>query len=130
MKKILPITGNKFPQKTFAVLAIIALVAFLLTLKPVAEVVKTGSEKLGINFPPLDVFRNVANQINKFALGAMVFAVGLAIGLVGLKIAVVLIAVVSIYYAGMSIYNSLVKGITQNSLPNDIGGPLNPDGKK
>jgi len=31
-------------------LAVIALVAFLLTLKPVAEVVKTGAEKLGINF--------------------------------------------------------------------------------
>lgn len=130
MKKVLPIAGNKFPQRTFAVLAVIALVAFLLTLKPVAEVVKTGAEKLGVNFPPLDVFRNVANQINKFALGAMVFVVGLAIGLVGLKIAVVLIAVASIYYAGMSIYNSLVKGMTQNSLPDDIGGPIYPDGKK
>jgi dolichol kinase len=116
MKKVLPIAGNKFPQKTFAVLA---LIAFLLTLKPVAEVVKTGAEKLGINFPPLDVFRNVASQINKFALGGMVLLVGLAIGLVGLKVAVVLIAVASIYYAGMSIYNSLVKGVTQNTLPED-----------
>lgn len=117
MKKVLPIAGNKFPQKTFAVLAVIALVAFLLTLKPVAEVVKTGAEKLGINFPPLDVFRNVASQINKFALGGMVLLVGLAIGLVGLKVAVVLIAVASIYYAGMSIYNSLVKGVTKDTLP-------------
>ncbi len=48
MKKVLPITGSKFPQKTFAVVAIIAFVAFLLTLKPVAEAVKTGVEKLGI----------------------------------------------------------------------------------
>lgn len=132
MKKVLPIAGNKFPQKTFAVLAVIALVAFLLTLKPVAEVVKTGAEKLGINFPPLDVFRNVANQINKFALGGMVLLVGLAIGLVGLKIAVVLIAVASIYYAGMSIYNSLVKGMTQDTLPPDMpsNGPIYQDGKK
>jgi hypothetical protein len=131
MKKVIPIAGNKFPQKTFAVLAVIALVAFLLTLKPVAEVVKTGAEKLGINFPPLDVFRNVADQINKFAMGGMVLLVGLTIGLVGLKAAVILIAVASIYYAGMSIYNSLVKGMTKDTLPADnFGGPIYPDGKK
>jgi len=53
MKKVLPIAGNKFPQKTFAVLAVIAIVAYLLTLKPVAEIVKTGVEKLGITFPPI-----------------------------------------------------------------------------
>jgi len=133
MKKVLPIAGNRFPQRTFAVLAVIALIAFLLTLKPVAEIVKTGAEKLGINFPPLDVFRNVANQINKFALGGMVLVVGLIIGLVGLKIAVILIAAASMYYAGMAIYNSLVKGQTQDSLPTvpmNYGDPLYPGGKK
>jgi hypothetical protein len=132
MKKVLPIAGNKFPQKTFAVLAVIALVAFLLTLKPVAEVVKTGAERLGINFPPLDVFRNVADQINKFALGGMVLLVGLTIGLVGLKAAVIIIAIASVYYAATSIYNSLVKGMTKDSLPENplFGGPLYPDGKK
>jgi len=133
MKKVLPIAGNRFPQRTFAVLAVIALIAFLLTLKPVAEIVKTGAEKLGINFPPLDVFRNVANQINKFALGGMVLVVGLIIGLVGLKIAVILIAAASMYYAGMAIYNSLVKGQTQDSLPAvpmNYGDPLYPGGKK
>jgi hypothetical protein len=117
MKKVLPIAGNKFPQKTFAVLAVIALVAFLLTLKPVAEVVKTGAEKLGINFPPIDVFRNVANQINQFAVAGMLLLVGITVGLFGLKIGIVLIAVASIYYAGMSIYNSLVKGMTKDTLP-------------
>jgi len=145
MKKVLPIAGNKFPQKTFAVLAVVALVAFLLTFKAVAEVVKTGVEKLGITFPPLDVFRNVAQQINYLALGVMVLLVGLVIGLVGLKIAVVLIAVASIYYAGMAIYNSLVKGVTKDVLPTDIptenpkgnqngnpkmGGPIYSGGKK
>jgi hypothetical protein len=141
MKKVLPIAGTKFPQKTFAVLAVIAIVAYLLTLKPVAEVVKTVVEKIGITFPPLDVFRNVANQINKFALGGMLLAVGLILGVVGIKIGIVLIAVASIYYAGMSIYNSLVKGVTQDTLPADVpeqvpssnpkmGGPIYSDGKK
>jgi hypothetical protein len=120
MKKVLPIAGTKFPQKTFAVLAVIAIVAYLLTMKPVAEVVKTGVEKLGITFPPLDVFRNVANQINSFAVAGMLLAVGLTIGLFGLKIGVVIIAVASIYYAGMSIYNSLVKGITKDTLPDSV----------
>jgi len=120
MKKVLPIAGNKFPQKTFAVLAVIAIVAYLLTLKPVAEVVKTGVEKLGITFPPLDVFRNVAKQIEGFAVAGMLLLVGLTLGLFGLKIGLVIISVAAIYYAGMSIYNSLVKGVTQNTLPDSV----------
>jgi hypothetical protein len=141
MKKVLPIAGNKFPQKTFAVLAVIAIVAYLLTLKPVAEVVKTGVEKLGITFPPLDVFRNVAKQIEGFALAGMLLTVGLVLGVLGLKIGIIVIAAAAIYYAGMSIYNSLVKGVTQNVLPEDVpqqvpssnpkmGGPIYSDGKK
>jgi len=140
MKKVLPIAGNKFPQKTFAVLAVIAIVAYLLTMKPVAEVVKAGVEKLGITFPPLDVFRNVAKQIEGFALAGMLLAVGLVLGVLGLKIGIIVIAAASIYYAGRSIYNSLVKGVTQNVLPEDVpqvtpsttpkAGPIYSDGKK
>ena len=132
MKKVLPIAGNRFPQKTFAVLAVIALVAFLLTLKPVSEIVKTGAEKLGINFPPLDVFRNVADQINKFALGGMLLCVGLIVGLVGLKIAVIIIAVASIAYAGYALYNWLTNGVVKDTLPvpMNYGDPIYPGGKK
>jgi uncharacterized membrane protein len=140
MKKVLPIAGTKFPQKTFAVLAVIAIVAYLLTMKPVAEIVKAGVEKLGITFPPLDVFRNVAKQIEGFALAAMLLVVGLVLGVLGLKIGIVVIAAASIYYAGRAIYNSLVKGVTQNVLPEDVpeqvpsttpkAGPIYSDGKK
>ena len=136
MKKVLPIAGTKFPQKTFAVLAVIAIVAYLLTMKPVAEVVKTGVEKLGITFPPLDVFRNVAKQIEGFALAGMLLTVGLVLGVLGLKIGIIVIAAAAIYYSGMAIYNSLVKGMTQNVLPEDMPSnipseqPLYPNGKK
>lgn len=136
MKKVLPIAGTKFPQKTFAVLAVIAIVAYLLTMKPVAEVVKSGVEKLGITFPPLDVFRNVAKQIEGFALAGMLLTVGLVLGVLGLKIGIVVIAAAAIYYSGMAIYNSLVKGVTQNVLPEDMPSnipgkqPLYPNGKK
>lgn len=133
MKKVLPIAGTKFPQKTFAVLAVIAIVAYLLTMKPVAEVVKAGVEKLGITFPPLDVFRNVAKQIEGFALAGMLLVVGLVLGVLGLKIGIVVIAAAAIYYSARSIYNSLVKGVTQNVLPEDVpnnGKPIYTDGKK
>jgi len=136
MKKVLPIAGTKFPQKTFAVLAVIAIVAYLLTMKPVAEVVKAGVEKLGITFPPLDVFRNVAKQIEGFALAGMLLVVGLVLGVLGLKIGIVVIAAAAIYYSARSIYNSLVKGVTQNVLPEDMPSnipveqPLYPNGKK
>jgi hypothetical protein len=120
MKKVIPIAGNKFPQKTFAVLAVIAIVAYLLTLKPVAEVVKTGVEKLGITFPPLDVFRNVAKQIEGLAIAGMLLVVGLVLGVFGLKIGIVIIAAAAIYYSGMAIYNSLVKGVTKDTLPDSV----------
>lgn len=133
MKKVLPIAGTKFPQKTFAVLAVIAIVAYLLTMKPVAEVVKAGVEKLGITFPPLDVFRNVAKQIEGFALAGMLLAVGLVLGVLGIKIGIVVIAAAAIYYSARAIYNSLVKGVTQNVLPEDMptpGGQIYGEGKK
>jgi hypothetical protein len=136
MKKVLPIAGTKFPQKTFAVLAVIAIVAYLLTMKPVAEVVKSGVEKLGITFPPLDVFRNVAKQIEGLALAGMLLVVGLVLVVLGLKIGIVVIAAAAIYYSGMAIYNSLVKGVTQNVLPEDMPSnipgeqPLYNNGKK
>jgi hypothetical protein len=52
MKKVLPISG-KFPHRLFSIVAVIAVVAFLLTLKPVVEIVKKGIEMLGITFPQL-----------------------------------------------------------------------------
>lgn len=124
MKKVLPITGNKFPQKTFAVLAIIAFVAFLLTLKPVAEAVKTTAEKLGINFPPLDVFRNTANTIKEFAIGGMVLIVGFAAAVISVKLGLIVVAAGIIAYSGYRLYNTFVKGTTQNTLPDSV--PMQP----
>jgi len=124
MKKVLPITGNKFPQKTFAVLAIIAFVAFLLTLKPVAEAVKTTAEKLGINFPPLDVFRNTAQTIQDFAIGGMILIVGFAAAVVSVKLGLIVVAASLIAYSGYRLYNTFFKGSTQNRLPEST--PITP----
>jgi len=124
MKKVLPITGNKFPQKTFAVLAIIALIAFLLTLRPVAEVVKTTAEKLGINFPPLDVFRNTANNILDVAVGILLVIIGFKALVFGVTASLVIVGAGAIAYAGYRLYNTLFKGTTQNTLPDSV--PMTP----
>jgi hypothetical protein len=117
MKKVLPITGSKFPQKTFAVVAIIAFVAFLLTLKPVAEAVKTGVEKLGITFPPMEVFRNVAQTIQDIAVGALILILGFAAAVVSVKLALIVVAAGAIAYGSYRLYNTFFKGETQNRLP-------------
>jgi hypothetical protein len=117
MKKVLPISASKFPQKTFAVLAIIAFVAFLLTLKPVAEAVKNGVEKLGITFPPMEVFRNVAQTITDVAVGAMILIIGFAAAVISVKLALIVVAAGAIAYGGYRLYNTFIKGETQNRLP-------------
>lgn len=117
MKKVLPITGSKFPQKTFAVVAIIAFVAFLLTLKPVAEAVKTGVEKLGITFPPMEVFRNVAQTIQDISVGALILILGFAAAVISVKLALIVVAAGAIAYGAYRLYNTFFKGETQNRLP-------------
>ena len=69
IRKVLPF--KNFPHRLFSIVAVIALVAFLLTIKPVAEVVKKGVEMLGITFPPMDIFRNTAANILLVCLGAI-----------------------------------------------------------
>jgi len=117
MKKVLPISGSKFPQKTFAVLAIVAFVAFLLTLKPVADVVKSGVEKLGITFPPMEVFRNAAQTIQDIAVGGLILILGFAAAVVSVKLALIVVAASAIAYGGYRLYNTFFKGETQNRLP-------------
>jgi hypothetical protein len=124
IRKVLPI--NKFPHRTFAVVAIIALVAFLLTIKPVAEVVKKGVESLGISFPPMDVFRNASANILLVAAGYMVLAIGSIVAIPILKVAVV---VAGLAIAGVGIYNlyrTFMGGSTTNILPDNT--PLPPKG--
>jgi hypothetical protein len=115
MKKILPIT--KFPHRVFSVVAIIAFVAFLLTLKPVAEVVKKTVESLGITFPPMEIFRNTAANILLIALGYIALTVAAIIVVPIVKIAVTVAAVAAVGYGIYNIYRTFVKGSTQNIMP-------------
>jgi hypothetical protein len=117
MKKVLPISNSKFPQKTFAVLSIIAFIAFLLTLKPVAEGVKKLVEMLGITFPPMEIFRNTANTIQDFAVGGIILIVGFAAAVISVKLGLIVVAASLVTYSAYRLYNTFVKGSTQNRLP-------------
>jgi hypothetical protein len=75
--------------------AIIALVAFLLTIKPVAEVVKKGVEMLGITFPPMDIFRNAAANILLVCVGYFGLVIAAAIAIPIVKIAVTVAAAIT-----------------------------------
>jgi len=110
MKKVLPISNPKFPQKTFAVLAIIALVAYLLTIRKVAEKVKSGVEMLGITFPSMDLFIDTANTIKEVAIGAGVLIVAAAVAVVSVKVALFVVAGSIVVFGAYKLYQNLLGG--------------------
>lgn len=121
IRKVLPF--KNFPHRLFSIVAVIALVAFLLTIKPVAETVKKLVEMLGITFPPMDIFRNAAANILLVCVGyfALVIAAAIAIPLV--KIAVTVAAVAVVGYGLYNLYKTFTGGSVKDILPDptDIG---------
>lgn len=117
IRKVLPF--KNFPHRLFSIVAVIALVAFLLTIKPVAEVVKKGVEMLGINFPPMDIFRNAAANILLVCVGyfALVIAAAIAIPLV--KIAVTVAAVAVVGYGLYNLYKTFTGENVKDILPDN-----------
>lgn len=117
IRKVLPF--KNFPHRLFSIVAVIALVAFLLTIKPVAEVVKKGVEMLGITFPPMDIFRNAAANILLVCVGyfALVIAAAIAIPLV--KIAVTVAAVAVVGYGLYNLYKTFTGKNVKDILPDN-----------
>lgn len=128
MKKVLPISG-RFPHRLFSVVAIIAVVAFLLTIKPVAELVKKGVEMLGITFPPIEVFQNAAANILLVALGYIALSIAAIIVVPIVKIAVTVAAVAVVGYGLYNLYNTFFKGNTKNIIPETPIKQNNPSDK-
>jgi hypothetical protein len=110
MKKVLPISNPKFKQKTFAVLAIIALVAWLLSMRKVAEVVKTGVESLGISFPDMNLFMDTAITIKEIAIGVIVLLIAGSVAFLSVKAALFIVAGAAVYYGVMKLINLFVGG--------------------
>ena len=123
IRKVLPF--KNFPHRLFSIVAVIALVAFLLTIKPVAEVVKKGVEMLGITFPPMDIFRNAAANILLVCVGyfALVIAAAIAIPIVKISVTIADVAVV-----GYGLYN-LYKTFTGQNVKDILPDNTNIDKK-
>ena len=94
-------------QKTFAVLAVVLLVAFLFSLKPVAEVVKKGVEMLGIKFPPIEVFQQASTDAMYWAAGGILLLIGLAAVVPIVKIALVVVGAAFIAYSSYKLWTSI-----------------------
>lgn len=118
MKKILPI--RNFPHKLFSVLAIVALISFLLTIKPVAEVVKKGVEAVGITFPPMDIFRNTAGNLLIVSLASLALLIAGVIAVPIVKVAVTIAAVAVIGVGLYNIYKTFTGKPTQKILPESV----------
>ena len=110
MKKVLPISNPKFKQKTFAVLAIIALVAWLLSMKKVAEVVKNGVESLGISFPDMNLFMDTAETIKEVAIGGIVLLIAAAVAVLSVKAALFIVAGAAVYYGVTKLFGVFFGG--------------------
>jgi hypothetical protein len=121
IRKVLPV--KNFPHRLFSVVAIIALVAFLLTIKPVAEVVKKGVEMLGITFPPIEIFRNAAANILLVCVGAVALWISALIVIPLVKIAVTVAAVAVVGYGLYNLYKTFTGGSVKDILPDSTGIP-------
>lgn len=128
MKKILPISNPKFKQKTFAVLAIIALVAWLLSMRKVAEVVKTGVESIGIKFPDMSLFMDTAETIKEVAIGGIVLLIAAAVAVLSVKAALFIVAGAAVYYGVMKLVNVFTGN--EKSLKDRGYGPVPLEPKK
>jgi hypothetical protein len=117
IRKVLPV--KNFPHRVFSVVAIIALVAFLLTIKPVAEIVKKGVEMLGVTFPPMDIFRNAAANILLVSLGYVALVVAAIIVVPIVKVSVTIAAVAAVGYGLYNLYKTFTGQGTKDILPDN-----------
>jgi hypothetical protein len=121
IRKVLPF--KNFPHRLFSLVAIIALVAFLLTIKPVAEIVKKAIEMLGITFPPMDIFRNAAANILLVCIGYFALVIAAAIAIPIVKIAVTVSAVAVVGYGLYNLYKTFTGGSVKDILPGNTTMP-------
>jgi len=128
IRKVLPF--KNFPHRLFSIVAIIALVAFLLTIKPVAETVKKLVEMLGITFPPMEIFKNAAANILLVCLGYFALVIAAAIAIPIVKIAVTVSAIAVVGYGLYNLYKVFTGGTVMNILPGNNANPAPKQGPK
>jgi len=117
MKRVLPIA--KFPHKLFGIIAVIMLIAFLFSMKPVAEFVKKLVEQVGMKFPPVEVFQDANNNVLYLAAGALLVMVGLAIIYPVVKIALVVVGASFIIYSAYKLFKNFFPNYGDTDLNKD-----------
>jgi hypothetical protein len=117
MKRVLPIA--KFPHKLFGIIAVVMLIAFLFSMKPVAEFVKKLVEQVGIKFPPVEVFQEANNNVLYLAAGALLVMVGLAIIYPVVKISLVVVGASFIIYSGYKLFKNFFPNYGDTDLNKD-----------
>lgn len=108
---------NNFAHRTFSFLAVFAIVAFLLTIKPIAEVVSKGVTSLGVKFPPMEIFVNTAENLRNLAIGLLLLLLAALIVVPIIKIIVTVVAIVTIAYSVYNLYQTFTGKATKNILP-------------
>jgi hypothetical protein len=108
---------RNFNHKLFAVLAIVALVAFLFTLKPIVELVKQIVEMVGGNFPPTEIFQNTAANILLFAVGSMLALFAFVVAVPIIKVAVTVAAVAVVAVSLFNLYKTFTGKETTKIMP-------------
>jgi len=97
-KKVIPV--NKFQHAPFGVIAVIMLVAFLFSLKPIAELVKKAADKMEIPFPSVELFQETNSYIY-LAMGAVLLVlIGLIVVYPVVKLSLIVVGVVTFAYYG------------------------------
>jgi hypothetical protein len=82
------------------------LVAFLFSMKPVAEFVKKAVEMVGIKFPPVEVFQQANTDALYLAAGVLILLVGLAVIVPIVKISLVVVGAAFIAYSAYKLYQT------------------------
>ena len=114
MKRVLPIA--KFPHKVFGIIAVVMLIAFLFSMKPVAEFVKKLVEQVGIKFPPVEVFQEANNNVLYATAGLLIVIIGLAVIYPIVKISLIVVGLSFIAYSGYKLFKNLFPSYGNNDL--------------
>jgi uncharacterized membrane protein YGL010W len=71
----------------------------------------------------LDVFRETAQNIFEFFVGAILVVLSAAALILSVKIGLIVSGLALVAYAGFRIYNTFFKGVTQTRLPDNYTMP-------
>jgi hypothetical protein len=113
-RKILPV--RKFGHSYFAIIAVFTIIAFLMTLKPVAEIVKKGLDMIGLT-TAVELIQITASYLWMLGAGLLLLIITPLILVASIKIIVTVVAVGLIGWALYSVGQVFTNKKVTNPLP-------------